>query len=210
MALNAVEFAERIQREEPLLSSIRRQTNRHRETHGKGCDAFPSNANTVRFIRTLAGSAQGGRTLEVGCGLGLTAIALAWGMGTGRVETVEKDPLHASLARKNFMKARVINRIRIREGNADEILSKLRRPYDIILEDAGYGAVPPYYEDLVRLLRPGGFLLWENWFPLDPEVPGIADDEFRGTQAWARKAFRDRRLRTTYLRGTLGLSVRRP
>lgn len=197
-----------IEREDRLLSAIRRQTDRHRRAHGPACEAFPSGPEALRIVQVLAGTARGGRALEVGCGLGMTAIAIARSMRTGRVETVEGDPVHAALARRNFARAGVARRVRILEGPADAALARLRGPYNFVLEDAGYGRTPSYYEDLVRLLRRGGLLVWENWFPLSMAIPDLEEAIVRGTRAWARRVSRDRRLATVVI-GGVGISVRR-
>jgi len=174
-----------VERQDRLLSAIRRQTDRHRRAHGPACEAFPSGPEALRIVQVLAGTARGGRALEVGCGLGMTAIA-----------------------RRNFARAGVARRVRILEGPADAVLARLRGPYNFVLEDAGYGRTPSYYEDLVRLLRRGGLLAWENWFPLSMAIPGLEEAIVRGTRVWARRAFRDRRLATVVV-GGVGISVRR-
>ncbi|MGQ0797944.1 MAG: O-methyltransferase [Methanobacteriota archaeon] len=199
---------EPLRREPSLLQSIRRQTDRHRAGHGPACDAFPSAPWTVALVTTLARIAPRGRALEIGCGLGLTAIALAWGMPTGRIETIERNPRHADIARRNLARARVGGRVRVVEGRAEDVLPRLRRPYDVVLEDAAYAVTPSYYDDLVRLTRRGGLLLWENWFPLGPDHPYVTETEVRATTRWARRAMDDPRLSTAIVHG-FGISVRR-
>jgi predicted O-methyltransferase YrrM len=146
--------------------------------------------------------------LEVGCGLGLTAVALARGMGTGRVDTIERDPDHARLALRNLQRARLARRVRILEGDARDILPNLRGAYGLVLEDASYATTPTYYDDLVRLTRTGGLLLWENWFPLGPDHPYVTEKEIQATMRWVRRAMRDPRIATAIVRG-FGISARR-
>lgn len=197
-------------RDDSLMRAIRAESNRHRRAHGPECDVFPSGPQTVQFLDVLARSVRGGRALEVGCGLGLTAIALARGLGTGRVDTIERNPSHALLARRNFRRARFAHRIRVLEGPAEEVLRIHRGKYDLVLDDAVAFHTPAYYEDLVRLAKPRGFIVWENWFPLDPGRTDMSEAEVQGTVVWARKAFRDRRLKTTIVYPGTGLSVRNP
>lgn len=208
--VTAAEAVGELVRDDALMVSIRRRSNEHRAEHGPECDVFPSGPQTVQFLRALAGSAHGGRALDVGCGLGLSAIALARGLGTGRVDTVERSPTHAALARGNFGLAHLSRQIRIVAGLAEEVLPALRGRYDVVLDDAVAFRTPAYYDDLVRLARPGGFIVWENWFPLDPARTDMSETDIRGTLRWARRAFRDRRLRTTLIYPGTGLSVRNP
>lgn len=204
--VTAAEAVDLLVRDDRLMRAIRRRSNEHQEQHG--CDLFPSGPQTVQFLGTLAANVRAGRALDVGCGLGLSAIALARGLGTGRVDTIEQDPVHAAQARLHFNSARLAHRIRIVEGRAEDVLPTLRRNYDIVLDDAVAFRTPAYYDDLVRLVRPRGFIVWENWFPLDPARTDMSEAEVLGTLRWARKAFGDRRLRTTFVYAGTGLSVR--
>ena len=113
------------------------------------------------------------RVLEVGCGLGYSAIWLARAVPLGgRVDTIERDPLHSKLALRNFKSARVHNRVRVLRGDAVSVLSKLKGPYDFIFEDATFGERPRHYGDLIRILRIGGLIQFANWFPLEYAVLG--------------------------------------
>lgn len=113
------------------------------------------------------------RVLEVGCGLGYSAIWLARATPPGaRVDTIEQDPQHAGLAKNNFKAARVERRVRILTGGAGAVLSKLKGPYDFIFEDATYGKKLEYYADLIRVLRVGGCIVFANWFPIEPAIVG--------------------------------------
>ena len=77
------------------FAHIAQSSRSHREEHG--CDTYPTGQG--RLLGVLAAALAPSRILEVGCGLGYSALWLAWGAGAnGAVETIERDPSHAELA----------------------------------------------------------------------------------------------------------------
>lgn len=187
--------------EDDILREVRLQSNKHREEHGASCEVYPSSPAKGQFLELLITAVSASRVLEVGCGLGYTALRMARQLPAGGlVETVEKDPKHASLALKNFEKAGAENRIKVLEGHAESILPELQGPYDLVLEDAAYGNVPAYLGHLIRLTRLGGFLVTSNWFTLEPlileEQSEWSPEVGRGMEAYGLRLFQDERLRS--------------
>src|SRR4051812_42854285 len=69
----------------------------HRLEHGADCDVYPSSSGPLLGALVAASGAK--HILEIGCGLGYSALWLADGSGPdGTVETCEKDAWHARLA----------------------------------------------------------------------------------------------------------------
>jgi predicted O-methyltransferase YrrM len=164
-------YVSKLSKEDRLLRKIREESNRHRARHG--CDVHPSDPATGRLLGVLVGATRARRVLEVGCGLGYSAIWLAQALPPGgRVDTIERDPLHSRMARRNLKAARVERRVCILNGEAGTVLSKLRGPYDFIFEDAAFGQRPEYFEDLIRVLKVGGCIHFANWFPIEPAIVG--------------------------------------
>jgi predicted O-methyltransferase YrrM len=180
-------------------------SHRHRESHGPGCSVFPTGSGPL--LGVLAAALGAGRILEVGCGLGYSALWLAHGSGpNGRVDTVERDPTHAELARGNFQRAGLEKRVEVLVGDALEVLASLEGPYDLVFSDSDPEDFPEELDHFLRLFRPGGLLVSANLF-LGQYVPDL-----RGVEPMAR--YRERllsepRLRTTILRDGLALSLRR-
>ncbi len=152
---------------------VYRASNEHREAHGPECGVYPSGPVKMRLLSVLVRASGARRVLEVGCGLGYSALWLADAVGdAGSVETIERDPQHARLAQQYVAAAGFAQRVRILEGDADDILSGLSGPYDLVHDDGWFMQEPAYLETMVGLIRPGGLLAMSNWFPLEDAVTG--------------------------------------
>lgn len=177
---------------------------RHRVEHGPDCDVYPSGSGPL--LGTLAAMSRARRILEVGCGLGYSALWLADGAGpNGTVETCEKSPLHARLAQSNFDASLAGKRITIHAGRALDVLATLSGEYDLIFADADPDEYLADLEHFKRLLKPGGALITSNLFlgVYVPDAPWLAD-----AAEYRRRILDAPRLRTVFLPDGKALSVR--
>jgi predicted O-methyltransferase YrrM len=82
------------------------------------------------------------------------------------VITVETDPKHAAVARRNIAEAGLLDTIEVREEDALDALGRLDRqgpkPFDFIFIDADKERIPEYYEASVGLSRPGTLVIVDN------------------------------------------------
>jgi predicted O-methyltransferase YrrM len=184
--------------------SVYDASERHRVEHGGDCDVYPS-ANGP-LLGALAAAVRANRILEVGCGLGYSALWLADGAGPdSTVDTCEKEPLHAEIARRQVAQHEAGRRITIHAGRALDVLAGLRGTYDVIFAD---GDPDEYLADLQhfqRLLKVGGTLITSNLFlgVYVPDAPWLADAvEYR------RRVLDEPWLRTVFLPDGKALSVR--
>src|SRR5699024_5561264 len=53
-------------------------------------------------------------------------------------------------------------RIKIIEGNAEEILPKLNEKYDFIFLDAAKGQYMDFFNHCIKILKPGGIIVSDN------------------------------------------------
>ncbi|MBI1884869.1 MAG: class I SAM-dependent methyltransferase [Chloroflexi bacterium] len=156
------------------FADVYRASAEHREGHR--CDVYCTGSG--RLLGLLAQSLGVRRALEVGCGLGYSALWLAWGSAPeGRIETVEADPEHARLAEGHFRAHRLVERIHIHVGRALDILPDLVPPFDLIFLDADWSEYSAYLDECLRLLRPGGLLVSSNLWPATyaPGLGGLAE-----------------------------------
>jgi predicted O-methyltransferase YrrM len=113
----------------------------------------------------MAAATKSQRILEVGCGLGYSALWLASGCGAdGAVSTVERDPVHAALAQEHFVDAKLDSKINILNGEACRILQHLSGPYDLIYVDSDVVEYASYLNDFSRLISAHGTLISSNLF----------------------------------------------
>ena len=177
---------------------------RHRIEHGADCDVYASSSGPL--LGALVAAAGAKRVLEIGCGLGYSALWLADGAGPGgTVETCEQVPLHADLARDQFRAHNAGNRITIHTARALDVLAGLRGAYDMIFADGDPDEYLADLEHFMRLLKPGGTLITSNLFlgVYLPDAPWLAD-----AAEYRRRILDDPRLRTVFLPEGKALSVR--
>ncbi|MCH7641512.1 class I SAM-dependent methyltransferase, partial [Patescibacteria group bacterium] len=177
----------------------------HRQRHGSTCTVYPTGSGSV--LAALVAATHASRILEVGCGLGYSALWLAFGSAPdGHVETVEQDASHVELARRHFDQEGYGQRITIHQGTGDSVLPQLSGPYEFIFCD---GDIDEYLVDLdhfLRLLEPGGLLVTANLFlgQHDPDIPGLDQ-----AATYRHRILDERRLVTAFLPTGLALSVRK-
>jgi predicted O-methyltransferase YrrM len=112
----------------------------------------------VRIIRPV-------RILEIGTAIGYSAIVMTNGLAeSGRIDTIERNEIMVSEARKNILKAGLTEKINIINGEAEEVLRMLNNKYDMIFLDGAKGQYKEFLYDILRILKPGGVLISDNVF----------------------------------------------
>jgi predicted O-methyltransferase YrrM len=126
---------------------------------------------------TVLVQATGARRARGGHLLGWRDCDRPWPADGERSSAIDQD--YADRARGHLTDAGLEGRARIHVAPAIETLRELpgSEPFDFAFVDADKAGYGGYYEECLRLLRPGGLLLLDNVFMggriLDPE----ADDE---------------------------------
>lgn len=123
--------------------------------------------NQGKMLYLLARLCGARRVLELGTLAGYSAIWVARALPAGgRVITVETDPKHAAVARRNIAEAGLGQVIDMREEDALDALGRLDRegpkPFDFIFIDADKERIPEYYEASLGLSRPGTLVIVDN------------------------------------------------
>jgi caffeoyl-CoA O-methyltransferase len=129
------------------------------------------------LITVLVRAIGARRALEVGTFTGYGAIAIARGMPEdGRLVTCDISEEWTEIARRHWERAGLEHRIELRLGPALETLQALPddEPFDFAFIDADKTEYAEYYEQALRLLRPGGIVMLDNVFlggeVIDPEA----------------------------------------
>lgn len=129
------------------------------------------------------------RVLEVGTLGGYSTLWLARALpADGRVVTLELDPAHARVARENFERAGLADRIELREGPARDSLAALQaegvEPFDLVFVDADKPNNPHYLEAALALTRAGSVIVLDNVVREGRVIDATSEDEgVRGTRA---------------------------
>lgn len=162
-----------IPEDEPLLSARRSAAQ-----VGAATPVSPAVGATLRFIAAALGAKA---VVEIGTGCGTSGIWLLRGMHRdGVLTSVDVEPEHQRLAREAFTDAGFAsNRFRLIPGRAAGVLPRLTDGgYDLVFCDADKQEYPAYLTAALRLLRPGGVVVFDNalW---DGRVadPGQTDPE---------------------------------
>ncbi len=118
-------------------------------------------------LRLLAATVDAKAVAEIGTGTGVSGIHLLHGMRPdGVLTTVDTEPEHQQSARQAFRAAGFAgNRARFIPGRALEVLPRLADAgYDLVFCDGDRLEFPEYLAESLRLLRPGGLVVFEGVF----------------------------------------------
>jgi predicted O-methyltransferase YrrM len=131
-----------------------------------------------KLLHLLALMIGAKRILEIGTLGGYSATWLARALpADGKLITLELDPHHAEVSRRNIETAGLASKVEVRVGPALETLAQMEAdgeaPFDLVFIDANKDGYVDYLHKAVALTREGGLILGDNTLPdavLDPEA----------------------------------------
>jgi predicted O-methyltransferase YrrM len=137
------------------------------DSRAAGLPAIGVAPNQGKMLQILARIQGARRILEVGTLGGYSTIWLARALPPGgRLVTLEVDPKHAEVARRNLERAGLGDVVELRLGPALETLPRLaaegHAPFDLIFIDADKPGNADYFTWAVRLSRPGTVIVVDN------------------------------------------------
>jgi len=120
-----------------------------------------------KLLGLLARVVHARRILEIGTLGGFSTIWLARALPEGgRLISLEVNPTHAEVARKNLQRAGLDGAVEVRLGPAQESLQKMVHqgvdPFDLVFIDADKPGYPEYLRLAVKLCRVGGLIVADN------------------------------------------------
>ena len=123
--------------------------------------------NQGKFLQLLATIQGAQRILEIGTLGGYSTIWLARALPPGgRLMTLESEPKHAEVARKNIAQAGLADVVELRLGPALDTLKQLvtgkQPPFDFIFIDADKPGYPDYFTWALKLSRRGTCIVADN------------------------------------------------
>ncbi len=132
-----------------------------------GLPAINVSANQGKLLHLLARAMGARKILEIGTLGGYSTIWLARALPSGgRLITLEADPKHAAVARKNIARASLDKTVEVRLGAAQDTLPQLGAegagPFDLIFVDADKQSYTEYLAWSLKLSRPGSLIIADN------------------------------------------------
>lgn len=157
-------FANEWYREAPLIAAAR-----ERAAHAGGACVSPA---TGGLLRTIATTLNAGAVVQAGGDGGVSSLYLLAGMADNGVLTaIEADPGADQRSREIFREARVGHRVRPITGRALDVISRLAdHAYDMVIVAASASDHAEYLHQAMRLLRPGGIVVFLGVFGPDSAV----------------------------------------
>ena len=123
--------------------------------------------NQGKLLHLLALTKGARRILEIGTLGGYSTIWLARALpASGHLITLEVEPTHAQVARKNLERAGFSDVVEVRLGPAAESLAQLHaegvEPFDLIFIDADKRSISVYLDWALKLARRGTLIIMDN------------------------------------------------
>ena len=154
---SSLAYAESFAVESELIASARE---RGREL---GCTPIgPAGGATLRMLAVATGARA---VVEVGTGAGVSGLYLLDGMAEdGQLVSIDIEAENQRAAKDAFTEAGIApTRYRLINGAAADVLPRMREAaYDLVFVDADKSAYGVYYEQAIRMLRPGGVVAFDN------------------------------------------------
>jgi predicted O-methyltransferase YrrM len=120
-----------------------------------------------RMLQLFVGMVGARRVLEIGTLGGYSTLWLLRGLpADGRIVTLELEPLHAAVARRNLDAAGAGDRVDIRIGDAAATLAAMiaagEGGFDLVFIDADKPGNVTYLRAALQLARPGATIIVDN------------------------------------------------
>lgn len=138
--------------------------NLNRETHLK--TIYPrmlSGHLQGKFLEMISKMIRPSRILEIGTFTGYSAICLARGLANeGLLHTIDINDELTEMAVKYFTLAGMLDKIVIHTGDARKIIPGINEIFDLVFIDGDKSQYVQYYEQAMKKLKTGGFILADN------------------------------------------------
>ena len=166
--------------------------------------------NLGKLLHLFAKLSNAKKILEVGTLAGYSTIWMAKALPEdGRLVTLEIDPHHAEVTRRNIDRAHLSSKVEIRVGKAIDLLPRLvdekTGPFDMIFIDADKPPYTEYFEWALKLSRTGTLIIADNVIR-DGKVlnPDHDDPMVKGAQRFNKALAANKKVTATILQ-TVGV-----
>ena len=134
-----------------------------------------------KLLHLLARASGARRILEIGTLGAYSTIWLARALEPGgRLITLEIDPHHGEVARRNLERAKLADRVEIRIGRASDLLDAMYgvvEPFDFVFIDADKASSDVYFKASLAMSHPGTVIIVDNVVRNGKVANASSDDE---------------------------------
>lgn len=117
----------------------------------------------AQLLRVLLKTNNPKNILEVGTAIGYSGLIMAGATSDDcKITTIERRSDMVTLANDFISKTSYGEKIKILEGEAEEILPSLEDNYDFIFLDAAKGQYLEFFNYCIKFLKPGGIIVSDN------------------------------------------------
>lgn len=155
-----------------------------------------------RLLHQLARMINARRVFEMGSAIGYSTLWLARAVGPGgTVFYTDGDPANARRAEGYLRRAGVLDRVRILQGDALQLLNSTEGEFDLIFNDVSKTQYPEVVHLAAPRLRSGGLFITDNvlWSGRAAKPAGKRDAETLAIQKFNRLVYRSPELFTTVI-----------
>lgn len=130
-----------------------------------------------KLLRIFTQAANAKHVVEIGTSNGYSGIWICLGLRQtgGKLTTFDIDEGRSKLARENFEKTGVLDRVTMVLGDAHQEITKLKGPIDLAFIDADKPGYADYLKKLMPMLRPGGLILAHNTISSSQDMKEFLD-----------------------------------
>ena len=188
-----------------LLEELREVT--YARTELPQMQVGPLEGNLLHLLVRITGARRG---VEIGMFTGYSALMMASALPEGgELITCDVDPAAEAIARSFFDRSPVGTRIQVRIAPALQTLETLEGPFDFAFIDADKTNYVNYYEAVLPLLRPGGWIAADNtlWNGRVLDDPAEQSEDTRALVAFSRHVAEDDRTHQALLTVRDGITL---
>lgn len=163
-----------------------------------------------RVLKMLVEMAKPLKVLEIGTYSGYATLCMAEGLGDGaELHTFEVFDENEDFLKKWLGGSALKDKIHLHFGDALQLVPQMDVKWDFAYIDADKREYVAYYEMLLPLMRPGGFIVADNtlWYGRVLEEAHESDVQTRGVQAFNDHVAADSRVEKVILPLRDGLTV---
>ena len=163
-----------------------------------------------RVLKMLIQMAKPLRVLELGTFSGYATLCMAEGLTEdAEIHTFEVFDENEDFLRKWFEGSVYKEKIHLHIGDALQLVPQMQELWDFVFIDADKREYTAYYEMLLPLVRPGGFIVADNtlWYGHVLEEARDSDLQTRGVQAFNEMVAQDSRVEKVILPLRDGLTI---